>query len=124
MDNQLISIGAMYSSLCSEELLSKIVPMFNIPSAISCEFLCQGINDSYKVATESESYLLRIYRKDWRTKSDIEFELSILNHLHQEGVNVAHPIATVTGKKIYLIKQKKMVLSHHHIIQKEIHFLK
>ncbi len=100
MSNPSVNIGAMYSSLCSQELLSKIVPMFNIPTPISCEFLCQGLNDSYKVITESDSYLLRIYRKGWRTKSDIEFELSILNHLHLERVNVAYPLVTVTGEKI------------------------
>ena len=103
MNNPSINIGAMYSSLCSKELLSKIVPMFNIPAPISCEFLCHGLNDSYKVITESDSYLLRIYRKDWRTKSDIEFELSILNHLHQEQVNVAYPLVAVTGDQIISI---------------------
>ena len=100
MNNPSITIGAMYSSLCTQELLSKIVPMFNIPSPIACEFLCQGLNDSYKVTTESDSYLLRIYRKEWRTKSDIEFELSILNHLHREKINVAYPLVAVTGEQI------------------------
>ncbi len=93
----------MYSSLCSQELLLKIVPMFNIPTAITCEFLCQGLNDSYKVNTDTDSYLLRVYRKDWRTKSDIEFELSILNHLYQEQVNVAYPLFAVTGEQIVSI---------------------
>jgi len=100
MNNRSINIGAVYSSLCSEELLAKVVPLFDIPVPIACEFFCQGLNDSYKVTTESESYLLRVYRKDWRTKSAIEFELAALHHLYQQGVDVAYPLVAVTGEKI------------------------
>ena len=100
MNNPITKISAMYSSLCSEELLAKIVPMFNLCAPISCEFLCQGLNDSYKVVTENGSYLLRVYRKGWRTKSAIEFELNALNHLHKKGVSVAYPLLTATGEQI------------------------
>ena len=100
MENPTTEISAMYSSLCSKELLAKIVPMFNLSAPVSCDFLCQGLNDSYKVITENGSYLLRVYRKGWRTKSAIEFELNALNHLHKKGVNVAYPLLTANGEQI------------------------
>lgn len=104
MKNKSVTVGAMYSTLCTQALLTKIAPMFAISNPICCEFLCKGLNDSYKITTENGSFLLRIYRKNWRTKSDIEYELSILNHLHQEGVNVAFPISTMTGEQILSIE--------------------
>jgi len=103
MSNPSIKIGAIYSALCPNELLSQIAPMFDIPMPTSCDFLRQGVNDSYKITTESDSYLLRIYRMGWRKRPDIEFELNILNHLHTESVNVAYPITTVSGETIISI---------------------
>jgi len=100
MTNHSIKIGPVYSALSSQELFSKILPLFNISAPISCQFWRNGINDSYKVITKNGKYLLRIYRKGWRKKTDIEFELSILNHLHHKGVNVASPLSTMSGAQI------------------------
>lgn len=41
----------------------------------SCKLLKRGLNDTYLVETEQGKYILRLYRRGWRTKEEIDFEL-------------------------------------------------
>lgn len=41
--------------------------------------------------------MLRVYRRDWRSRSEIDFELEALLYLHQKGAHVAAPVARKTG---------------------------
>lgn len=97
MTNQVISVSAMHSILSPQALLSTIVPLYKITAPKSCKLLHQGINDSYVISSDEGKYLLRIYRKDWRTQSDIEFEMEVLTYLHGKGAHVAYPIEKTSG---------------------------
>lgn len=55
------------------------------------------MNDTYIVETGSDKYIFRVYRADRRNRSEIAFELDVLNHLHQNNVNVSIPIAQKDG---------------------------
>ena len=88
----MLNIGASYSTLSSADLLEHVVSQYCVDNPISCEFWHRGINDSYKVKSKDESYILRIYRKDWRTLSEINFEVDALNYLHDKGANVSSPV--------------------------------
>ena len=93
----MIKIGASYSTLSTTELLNDLVPQYRVESPISCKFWCRGINDSYKVSSEEKNYLLRIYRKGWRTLSQINFEVEALTYLHDKGANISYPIKRNDG---------------------------
>jgi len=88
----MLNISASYSTLSSADLLEQVVPQYCVDNPISCEFWHRGINDTYKVKSNTESYILRIYRKDWRTLSEINFEVDALNYLHDKGANVSYPV--------------------------------
>ena len=92
-----MKIKASYSTLCASELLDKVVSQYKISNAKSCEFWHRGLNDTYKVMSESGNFVLRVYRKDWRTLSDIEFEMEALLFLHKNGAKVAYPIEKKEG---------------------------
>ncbi|MCP5076984.1 MAG: phosphotransferase [Psychromonas sp.] len=94
------SLPVTYSVTCTEALLEKIIPQFNIVNVTGCVFWCQGLNESYKVTTANKNYLLRIYRYQWRTLEEIQFELDALLHLNENGADIAYPIATINGDYI------------------------
>ena len=64
---------------------------------LSCEFWARGLNDTYKISSDRENFALRVYRKKWRTQSDIKFELNAIKHLHKKGADVAYPIERNQG---------------------------
>lgn len=93
-----------YSVICTDYLLNEVIPQFQIEQAEHCEFWCQGLNDSYKVSTSTDTFLLRIYRHGWRDLPAINFEVEALLHLKNNGVDVAYPIATKKGDYIINIE--------------------
>lgn len=92
-----------YSVTCTQTILETVVPQFQINNTLYCEFWCQGLNDSYKVITTSDTFLLRIYRHNWRSLEEIKFELDALLHLQKKGADVAYPIASHNGEYIVSI---------------------
>lgn len=93
----MLTIEASYSTLCPSDLLAKVVPQYDIPTPTTCEFWYRGLNDTYKVSTEKESFMLRVYRRGWRSLSEIDFELEALLYLQLKGAHVAAPVARKTG---------------------------
>lgn len=92
-----MKIGASYSTASESELLSDLVPQYQIERPESCRFWQRGINDTYQVRSAEAIYSLRVYRHKLRTKSEIDFEITALNHLSDHGINVARPIAKREG---------------------------
>ncbi|MEL6230388.1 MAG: phosphotransferase [Cyanobacteria bacterium J06627_3] len=91
------SIKAIYSTLNPSELLAKVIPQYDMPRPKFCEFWQRGLNDTYKLSSGTEDFVLRIYRNHWRTPSAIKFELEALMYLHQKGARVASPVARKDG---------------------------
>ena len=104
MNNQVLNIGVSYSTVCSSELLEKVVPLYPIKKPHACEFWFRGINDSYKITSDEGNFLLRVYRKGWRQLSEIEFEVDVLQHLHNNGAKVAYPLESFNGKHVTSIE--------------------
>lgn len=94
-----INIDASYSTLSQLILLEKLVPLY-LQGAIKCEFWHRGVNDTYRVIAKNESYILRIYRKDWRTLSEIQFEVEALVWLKNRGASISYPIRNTLGNYV------------------------
>lgn len=92
--NAPMKIGASYSTVSEDELLSQVLPRYRIEEPISCVFWQRGINDTYRVRGSKAAYSLRVYRHRLRSREEIDFEIAALNYLKQKGANVAYPIAT------------------------------
>jgi Ser/Thr protein kinase RdoA (MazF antagonist) len=86
------------STLSVVDLAMDVVPAFGVGSVAECKFFSFGINDTYRVRTRAdEIYFMRVYRAGLRSRSDVSYELEMLNHLHKKGVGVAHPLPTRSG---------------------------
>ena len=96
----MLTLPVSYSVTCADALLRNVIPLFQVEQAVKCEFWCQGLNDSYKVSTANKTFLLRIYRYQWRSLEEIQFEIDVLLHLKVNGADIAYPIATEKGDYI------------------------
>ena len=86
------SIPVIHSIPSGEALIASVLTNYPIPKPHSCHLYKRGFNDTYLVETEQERYILRVYRRGWRTKEEIDFELELLAFLHDRNQPVAYPI--------------------------------
>lgn len=91
------SIGVIHSIPSGEALIATVLPNYPIGKPQTCLLYKRGLNDTYLVETEQERYILRVYRKGWRTKKEIDFELELLEFLHNKNLPVAYPIKREDG---------------------------
>ena len=92
-----------YSQLSSHSVCHLTALHYDLPEFIRCKFYVLGLHDNYLVASGHDNYILRIYRNDWRSAQDAQFELELLAFLGAEGAPVATPLATKTGTLSFTI---------------------
>ena len=85
----------IYSTLASEALVSRLLPHYEIGVVARCEFWHRGLSDVYLVETPLNQYILRVSHHHWRKKSEIDFELELLDFLQQRQLPVAYPLKTL-----------------------------
>ncbi|WP_245375784.1 phosphotransferase enzyme family protein [Paenibacillus eucommiae] len=82
-----------HSILSQHALASEILPLYFRESTPSCRLLVRGMNDTYLIRSGGSEYILRAYRHNHRSLSDILHELDLLQYLHGQGVGVSTPLA-------------------------------
>lgn len=86
------------SILSCDALRKEVLSNYDLKQNYTLRFIRQGLNDTYKIETESNVYYLRICRYDWRTKEDIISEIKLINHLSKNRqISVADPIMKKDG---------------------------
>ena len=90
-------LSCSYSTICSAELMARVLPDYCIDSPLDCLFWERGTNDTYQVRCADARYSLRIYRHDIYPRGEIDFEVEALNYLHNNGFPIAFPIARRSG---------------------------
>jgi Ser/Thr protein kinase RdoA (MazF antagonist) len=73
-----------------------VLPGYELAS-VTCRLYMVNVSDTYINQNEGETFFLRVYRKVHRTRSEVCFELAMLNHLHHKGVAVARPVPRRDG---------------------------
>lgn len=92
MTNEVFPV--IYSTLMSEALVSKVLPCYELDPVTGCQFWNRGLSDVYLVDTQTHPYVLRVSHTHWRSKSDIDFELELLEFLRLRHIPVAYPLRT------------------------------
>ncbi|BAY45703.1 aminoglycoside phosphotransferase [Scytonema sp. HK-05] len=78
-------------------LIDTVLRHYPIRKVRSCKLYKRGLNDTYLVETEQQRYILRVYRRGWRNKQEIDFELEVLAFLQKQKQPVAYPISRNDG---------------------------
>lgn len=86
-----------YSTVSSEELMSKVIPDYCIDDPLECIFWRRGSNDTYLIRCANARYAMRLYRHQNYPRDELDFEVDALNYLHRQGFPVAYPVARKTG---------------------------
>ena len=84
----------MNTLLTSDEALKVINEHYNLSDIAYCMFIRRGFNDTYLVESGRDKYIFRLYLNGkYYVESDdaYQFELDLVEHLHQHDV----PLATV-----------------------------
>jgi Ser/Thr protein kinase RdoA (MazF antagonist) len=84
--------------------MTDVLSYYDVGAPTECKLLNRGLNDTYVVVTESGRFALRVYRKGWRSDSDVLFELDALLHLGREGVPVSTPLPRKDGQTFGVLK--------------------
>lgn len=92
-----------YSRLSSATVLNLLTEHYELPDLKQCQFYTLGLHDNYLVEGNHSQYILRIYRRDWRSTEEIQFELNLLAHLKTKGANVSSPLTTKTAELSFQI---------------------
>lgn len=92
-----------YSILSASELMRDVLRNYDVGTPTGCKLLNRGLNDTYLVDTDHGKFVLRAYRKGWRSDSDVLFELDALLHLKREGAPVSTPIPRKDGQAVGMI---------------------
>ena len=92
------TLSASHSILCTKSLKSYAERHYDFGELSECKFLQLGLNDTYLIRTKTEKFILRAYRLNWRTESDIAYELDALTHLADKGACVSKPLKRKDGK--------------------------
>ena len=87
------------SVLSPEALIAEVLPGFAIGEVSECKFYSTGFNHTYRIKTDDgRIYYLRAYRKQWRTRGDIQYELDVLNHLKRKEFPAAQTVPYKDGQ--------------------------
>lgn len=92
-----------HSVLSSKALIEKLHIDYEIAEIVDCQLYARGSNDTYLVKTDIQPYVLRVYTHEWRSISEIHYELAAINHLASKGLSVAAPIANRKGSFIFSV---------------------
>ena len=65
-----------------------------------CQLIKAGINDTYLVTDKSEKFVFRVYSLNWRSKTEIDEEIKLLNLLKENVISISYPI--VDKQKTYI----------------------
>lgn len=88
----------IYSTLAPQAIVVRLLCHYALDPVTNCQFWHRGLSDVYLVETLTQSYIFRVSHHHWRSKSEIDFELELLDFWRQQGLPVAHPIATHSGE--------------------------
>jgi len=70
-----------------------------------CHLIRRGLNDNYALRSiDGNRYVVRLYSIRPRGDFNANFEISLLTHLHANGVGVAAPVQTSTGATHVLLQ--------------------
>ncbi len=76
---------------------------FHLQHTIVFKSYLFGLHDNYHVECDNTPYILRLYRNEWRTRTEALFELELLDYLRARSSPVAAPVLTKEGQLYFIV---------------------
>lgn len=88
-----MSIFPVIASTLSEKNLGEFVKdRYDLSEGFQCTLFRTGVNHTYFISDKKNKYVIRVYCHGWRTKTEIQEELWLLQLLKENSVSVSFPI--------------------------------
>jgi Ser/Thr protein kinase RdoA (MazF antagonist) len=91
------------SNLSAKHLARFVQETYALGKDISCSLIRAGINDTYLIQGDNNRYVFRVYSLDWRTKTEIQEEISLLNLLKENNISISYPIRDKNNNYIQVL---------------------
>lgn len=91
---------ATYSLLAANALLAVIIRDYPFVAPTDCTLFRSYANDVYLITGSDSAYILKVYRTDWRTVQEINYEIDLLAHLAQKGIRATAAVRQRDGSVI------------------------
>jgi Ser/Thr protein kinase RdoA (MazF antagonist) len=90
--NRMEAFPVISSILSASHLAKFLQSRYNLSADTTCKLLKTGINHSYLVSDGADKFVFRVYSLDWRSETEINEEIRLLNLLQDGGVSVSYPL--------------------------------
>jgi len=91
------------STLSEKDLGRFIMEKYDLNEHFECKLFRTGVNHTYFISDPNTRYVVRVYCHKWRTKTEIQEELRLLNTLKNNNLSVSFPIADKNDELIHEI---------------------
>lgn len=81
------------STLSPTDIARFVSEKYSLTANTTCKLLKTGINHTYRIDNDNETFIFRVYSYRWRTMEEIMEELNLLQLLKQNDISVSYPIA-------------------------------
>lgn len=88
------------STLSETDLGNFIQEKYNFNENSECKLFRTGVNHTYFLSNTQTKFVVRVYCHQWRTKSEIQEELELLNLLKTHNLSISFPIPDTNGDYI------------------------
>jgi len=102
VSSDLINLNVVSSVLSSNSIREIIISLYDIKGINNCELLQSNIHDTYKVSGDEQSYILKLFKYNWSSLADIQYEIDALNFLKSSISFVSSPLLSKSGH--YILK--------------------
>lgn len=72
-------------------------------AVLSCLLVRSYVNDVFKVTTSRSNWVLKVYRRGWRTAWDARWEAELCSQISAQGIEVALPVAGGDGEAVQVL---------------------
>ncbi|MDF2626253.1 MAG: hypothetical protein K0R39_84 [Symbiobacteriaceae bacterium] len=87
-----------HSILSENRLAEMCASEYGLTGPVVCQLIDPGVNDTYRLIVGEQTHILRVYRSGWRSVPEIDWELTLLLHLREQGVSVSVPLSAQDGR--------------------------
>ncbi len=102
-NKEMTNFSVISSTLSPTDIATFVSEKYSLTANTTCSLLKTGINHTYRIDSDKETFIFRIYSYNWRTKEEITEELNLLQLLKQKDISVSFPIEDNTKKFIQTI---------------------
>ncbi len=81
------------SNLSSTHIGLFLQEKYSLSKDTQCQLIKAGINDTYLITDNSDKFVFRVYSLNWRSKTEIEEEIKLLNQLKENTISISYPLS-------------------------------